>query len=305
LTFGLAVRVEAILAEAAAMFAGAGVAEPRRRARQLVAAALEVTPAELLMRSHQALAADQVARVRAFAARVARGEPLSRVVGQREFWGLDLALSAQTLDPRPDSETVVAAALDRLRDRLARRRLLDLGTGTGCLLLALLSELPAAFGVGVDSREGAVVTARSNARSLGLALRACFLVGDWGGAVGGQFDAVVANPPYIATSALAGLPPEVVNFDPRSALDGGEDGLSCYRRIAQQLAALLAPGGIFVGEVGAGQAAHAASILRAHGLRIEAIERDLTGIERCIVARRTADAAEAGQKNLGMCRRPV
>jgi release factor glutamine methyltransferase len=281
--------VEIILAKATAMFAAAGSGEPRRKARQLVAAALEVTPTELLLRSQNVLAIGQAERVIAQAERVAQGEPLSRAVSRREFWGLDFALSRQTLDPRPDSETVVAAALARLGDPLARRRLLDLGTGTGCLVLALLSEMPAAFGIGVDSSDGAVATARANAQSLGFAARACFLVGDWGNAIDGQFDAVVANPPYIPTSALAGLPPEVANFDPRSALDGGEDGLACYRRIAEQLAVLLAPRGIFVGEVGAGQAADAASILRAQGLCIEAIERDLAGVERCIVARRAID----------------
>jgi release factor glutamine methyltransferase len=305
LILGLQVTVAAILAEAAAVFFAAGSREPRRQARQLVAAALDLAPAELLLRSQQALSLGEIERVRVLAERVAHGEPLSRAVGRREFWGLNLALSNQTLDPRADSETIVAAVLDRLCDRLAPLRLLDLGTGTGCLLLALLSELPAAFGVGVDSREGAVATARSNARLLGLAARACFLVGDWGSAIGGQFDAVVANPPYIPTFALAGLPPEVSNFDPKSALDGGEDGLFCYRRIAEQLAGLLAPAGIFVGEVGASQAADAAAILRAHGFCIAAIERDLAGIERCIVARRIAEVDQPGQKTLGMCRGPV
>jgi release factor glutamine methyltransferase len=299
----------AIVAEAAAALARAGTAEPRRRARRLVAAALDLSAAELLIRSQQPLGPSEAARVRRLVARVARGEPLSRAIGRREFWGLEFALSADTLDPRPDSETVVEAVLGRIGDRAARLRVIDLGTGTGCLLLALLSELPAAFGIGVDVCEGAVSTAWQNARALGLAERACFFVGDWGSAVGGQFDVAVANPPYIPTATLARLPPEVAEYDPRCALDGGADGLVGYRRIAAELPALLSPRAIFVGEVGVGQAAAVAGLLRAGGLYPEGFECDLAGIERCVVARANAggvaEASASRQKNLGMYRGPV
>jgi release factor glutamine methyltransferase len=306
---GVTETLEAIVAEAAAVLARAGRVEPRRRARQLVAASLDLPPAKLLMHSEQTLGPGEAARVRRLIERVARGEPFSRVIGRREFWSLDFALSAETLDPRPDSETVVEAVLARVSDCAAGLRVLDLGTGTGCLLLALLSELPAAFGIGIDVCERAVATAWQNAQTLGLARRACFFVGDWGSAVGGQFDVVVANPPYIPTATLPNLPAEVREYDPWRALDGGEDGLASYHRIADQLPALLAPRGLFVGEVGAGQAAAAAALLRAGGLALDTFECDFAGIERCVVARQikegVSETAAAGQKNLGMCRRPV
>ena len=175
--------------------------------------------------------------------------------------------------------------LARLAERTARLDLLDLGTGTGCLLLALLSEFPAAFGIGVDVSAGAAATARGNAAALGLAGRARFLVGEWGAALSARFTAIVANPPYIATPALAALPLEVRRHDPPRALDGGADGLDAYRRIAAGLPALLMPGGLFATEIGAGQAVAVAAILQARGLVIAGIERDLAGIERCVVAR--------------------
>ncbi len=214
-----------------------------------------------------------------------RGEPLSRVLGRREFWGLDFALSNETFDPRPESETIIEAVLARVCDQLSPFRFLDLGTGTGCLLLALLSEFPAATGFGVDLSEAAAATARRNAETLGLAGRACFFVGDWSGALAQRFDVIVANPPYIATAALAELPDEVSGYDPRRALEGGEDGLAAYRSIAAHLPGLLAPSAMFVAEVGAGQAAAVAAILKDCGLTLEAIDRDLAGIERCVVAR--------------------
>jgi release factor glutamine methyltransferase len=278
----------AIVAEAAAVLARAGSTEPRRCARRLVAAALALSPAELLMRSEQAVDGEAAIRLRRLVERVARGEPVSRAIGCREFWGLDFSLSADTLDPRPDSETVVEAVLARFRDRAKPLRVLDLGTGAGCLLLSLLSELPAAFGLGIDISEDAVATARQNAHALGLAGRAYFFVGDWGKAVGAEFDVVVANPPYIPAAALADLPVEVREYDPWRALDGGEDGLGSYRPIAEQLPALLAPGGIFAGEVGAGQAVAAAAVLEAAGVCLETFEHDLAGIDRCVVARKIA-----------------
>jgi release factor glutamine methyltransferase len=304
----MADTVEAVVAEAAAVLARAGRTEPRRCARRLVAAILDLPPAELLMRSGQAISREAAVRVRRLVERVARGEPVSRAIGRREFWGLDFALSADTLDPRPDSETILEAVLARLGDRAGQLRVLDLGTGAGCLLLALLSELPAAFGLGIDISEGAVATARRNAHALGLAGRACFFVGDWGSAVGEEFDVIVANPPYIPSAALADLPVEVREYDPWRALDGGEDGLDSYGKIAEQLPALLAPGGIFAGEVGAGQAAGAAAVLEARDIYLETFERDLAGIERCVLARKVAGAVAqaygAGQKILGMYCRP-
>ncbi len=274
------------LAETAAALAAAGCEEPRRRARWVVAAALRMSATEVFARPERILSAAEQARIAAIRERVAKREPLGRVLGHREFWGLDFALSPDTLEPRPESETIIEAVTARLADRRAPYRFLDLGTGTGCLLLGLLSEYPKASGVGVDLAPGAAATARLNAAALGLHGRAAFVAGDWGRALMGGFDAAVANPPYIATPAIMGLMPEVREHDPRLALDGGEDGLAAYRAIAADLSRLLVPGGLFAGEIGTGQEAPVAAIVAAGGLAVETIVPDLAGIPRCLVARR-------------------
>lgn len=276
-------RLETVLADAAAVLSDAGFGEPRRRARRLIACILDLSATELLARPERRIDGREAERISILLRRMLDHEPLSRIIGRREFWGLDFALSADTLDPRPESETVVEAVLRRV-DRGAPLRLLDLGTGTGCLLLSLLAELPAATGIGIDIATGAVATARQNAASLGLTGRACFLVGDWATALSERFAAIVANPPYIASAALPCLPREVSGYDPRRALDGGADGLAAYRAIAADLPQLLMPEGIFAAEVGAGQADRVAAILTAEGLRIDATERDLADIERCVIA---------------------
>ena len=291
-----------LLGEAACKLSQAGFAEPRRAARRLVASSLDLTPAEVLGHSEQALDEQQTGRVRLALQRMAEREPLSRFLGRREFWGLEFALSADTLDPRPETETVVEAVLRRVLNRDAPLRFLDLGTGTGCILLALLSEFPAATGFGVDIALGAVMTALGNAATLGLGERAHFLVGDWGTAISGRFDVIASNPPYIGGAALADLPPEVALYDPRLALDGGADGLDAYRSLVFELLRLLRPGGVFTCEVGSGQAPAVAAILRARGLAVDGCERDLAGIARCVVARAPARAA---QKVVGMRRLPV
>ena len=202
-------------------------------------------------------------------------------------------MSPDTFDPRPESETIVEAVLKALPARDGPLRLLDLGTGSGCLLLALLSELPHAIGVGIDLVPAAVRTARENGRMLGLSDRTVFAVGDWGAAVRGRFDAVVANPPYIAAAALAELPREVAAYDPPRALDGGADGLEAYRAIAADLPRLLARRGIFAAEIGQGQAVAVAEILRSNGIVGRAVVPDLAGILRCVLAYRAADAPAA------------
>jgi release factor glutamine methyltransferase len=217
--------------------------------------------------------------------RMAAHEPLSRIIGRREFWGLEFVLSPDTLDPRPDSETIVEAVLSRLPDRTRRHRFLDLGTGCGCLLLALLSEFPRATGVGIDVAAGAVRAARDNARRLGFGERTHFAVGDWAAAITERFDVIIANPPYIPTEAIPALMPEVRDYDPRRALDGGTDGLAAYRGIAADLPRLLLPGGLFAAEIGAGQADSVAAILQQNGLAIEGFAADLGGVVRCVVAR--------------------
>ncbi len=220
----------------------------------MISGALAIPPPDLFGHPDRAVNEQQISRVRALLRRMVAGEPLSRLFERREFWGLEFSLSADTLDPRPDTETVIEAVLRRAPDRDAPLRLLDLGTGTGCLLLALLAEFSAASGVGIDIAEGAVRTAARNAVDLGLADRARFFVGDWATAVSGRFDAVLVNPPYIASEALALLPREVARHDPWRALDGGEDGLQSHRAIAEAAPRLLSPDGILATEIGAGQA---------------------------------------------------
>jgi len=228
------------------------------------------------------------ARFAAMLARAAAHEPLSRIEGRREFWGLEFLLSADTLDPRPESETVVEAVLARLPQRRRAYRFLDLGTGSGCLLLALLSEYRNSVGLGVDIAFGAAATARINARRLGFAGRAQFAVADWAAAVKGPFDVVVANPPYIASGCIPGLPAGVRDFDPRLALDGGADGLAAYRGIAADLRRLLMPGGLFATEIGSTQGETVARLLRDAGLVVDQIIPDLAGFDRCVVARAAA-----------------
>lgn len=278
--------VGAAVAEAAAALAAAGLEEPRRQARRLVAAALGIEAGEAFAHPERRLTAAERGRVAAVLARAVAHEPLSRIVGRREFWGLEFRLSPETLDPRPETETVVEAVLARLADRFGPYRFLDLGTGSGCLLLALLSEYRNAFGLGVDVSPGAAGAARDNARALGLAGRAAFAVADWATALAGRFDAIVANPPYIPSGEIAGLPREVRGHDPIRALDGGDDGLAAYRAIAVELPRLLAPQGLFAAELGAGQDRAVGQILTAAGLAVDGFAPDLAGWRRCIVAHR-------------------
>ncbi len=244
----------------------AGVDGPMRDARLLAAHALCVDRIALHVDRDRRLSTCEQDALNRLGRRRAAGEPVSRIVGLREFWSLEFELSPATLDPRPDSETIVQAALDRMPERDRPLSILDLGTGSGCLLIALLSERRRSWGVGVDISRDAVATARRNAIRHGVADRAAFLVGDWGQALAGGFDLVVANPPYIARSEVDTLDPEVAQFDPRRALVGGADGLDAYRALAPDLASLLAAGGLAVLEVGAGQAPAVASILADAGL---------------------------------------
>lgn len=291
---GVQETIRSTLDAVAKVLEAAGFDEPHRRARSLVAAALGLTQTDIFAHPERPITADDDERIAVFLTRVIEHEPLSRIVGVREFWGLEFSLSPDTLDPRPESETIVETALARLPDRARACRILDLGTGSGCLLLALLSELPAAAGIGIDIAPGAVVAAQGNAARLGLAARVDFTVGDWTAPLAKKFDLVVANPPYIAAADIGGLPPEVRNFDPHRALDGGADGLGPYRAIAAQLPRQLVSGGVFIGEVGMGQAGQVAAMLAAAGLVIEEIVPDLAGIPRCVVARRAG-----GEKMVG------
>lgn len=285
--------IGAILAETATRLAAAGIDEARREARLLVALALDADPSVVLGYPERSLGERTRWRLDHLVLRRARREPISRLRGRREFWSLDFALSPETLDPRPDSETLIETALDLRDDRDAPLRIVDFGTGSGCLLLALLSELPRASGLGVDIAPGAVDTARRNAAALGLADRARFIVGSWDAAVAGVADVILANPPYIPTQQIAALAPEVARFEPAAALDGGLDGLAAYRALMRGAARLLAPDGVALFEVGEGQAAAVAGLARAAGLSVRTVRRDLAGIERCVACTPTGLAGSA------------
>lgn len=273
-----------LLDEAASALAAAGIDAPGREARLLLLHVLGRPPGRLLDRAERVSDAGYGALV---ARRCAR-EPMALILGRQGFWTLDLAVSRDTLIPRADSETLVEAALAALPDRAARHRVLDLGTGTGCLLLAVLSEFPDAWGVGVDLAPCAAALAAGNARANGLAGRAAFLAGDWGDALVGRFDLVLSNPPYIRRAAIGRLMPEVAVHEPARALDGGIDGLDAYRAIVAALPALLLPGGVAVLELGQGQADAVTGLAATAGLRVVAERADLGGVARALVLR--ADA---------------
>lgn len=277
--------VGSILAAAAARLEAAGVDAARLDARLLLAAALGETVERVVAWPERRLDSHEAEVFSTLIERRAAREPLSQILGRREFWSLDFITTRDTLTPRPDSEAIIEAALRLFPDRTARLRILDLGTGTGCLLLALLSEFSGATGVATDLSPAAAAVAAQNAALHGLTDRASVLVGEWDDAVTGAFDLVVANPPYIATAELERLDPEVAAFEPRIALDGGFDGLAVYRVLAPRFARRLAPAGFAVLEVGAGQATGVEKICVESGLTVHGRQLDLAGRERCVLIR--------------------
>jgi release factor glutamine methyltransferase len=295
--------VSELLTAATARLAAAGVPEPRRDAELLLAHVMGVDRWHLRLHGAADVPADAAAHFQALIDGRAARRPVSRLLGHREFWSLDFAIDDGVLDPRPDSETLVEAALGVVDDRAAPLTILDLGVGSGCLLLALLHELPAATGLGIDRSEAAIHTARANAAQLDLADRARFAVADWAAPLAaGRFDLVVTNPPYIPHGEIAGLAPEVAGGDPIAALNGGHDGLDAYRALAPQFARLLAPGGHVVLEHGAGQADAVAMVLGEAGLDIAAQRHDLAGRQRCLMATVPDRAAIVVKNALGMRR---
>lgn len=225
---------------------------------------------------------------RAFSEMIARRckrEPLSRILGEREFWSMNFLTSPAVLDPRPDSETLIEALLERMTDRNRPYRIVDFGTGSACLLLALLCELPKAEGLGIDLSPEALSIARKNARQLGFAERAQFQKGNWGEGLKGPFDILISNPPYIGRQEK--LSPEVAYYDPPLALYGGEDGLACYRELIPYLFSLARPKGWIALEIGQGQKVAVEAIAQYHGLHLVEARRDLAGIERCLLFQRS------------------
>ena len=259
-------------------------------ARLLAGAALGLDLTAMVAAAARPLAAAEAARLEDMARRRLAGEPVARILGRKEFWGLPLQLSAATLVPRPDTETVVELALEMLRatgEPERRWRIADIGTGSGAILLALLSEWPEATGVGTDLSASALQTARSNAVRLRLAARAAFVACDLAAALSGPFDLVVSNPPYVRSADIASLAIEVRAHDPHRALDGGADGLDAYRALIPQAPRLLAPGGVLVVEVGHGQSHYVEQLMKAAGLmRENAPKADLAGIPRAVAGRK-------------------
>lgn len=276
----------------AAQFRADGIESPELDARLLIGAAVNLDHTGLATQGLRRITDEEANIIARFAERRRAHEPVSRILGRKEFWGLDFAVSNATLVPRPDTETVIEAALECLRSGSYVEKeqcIADIGTGTGAILLALLSELPDARGIGTDISADALAVAESNARDLGLAGRTTFVRCDYAAGLTGSFDLIVSNPPYIRSGDIANLESDVRDYDPRLALDGGPDGLGAYRAIAPQAAALLAENGVLVLEVGAGQSADVSAILRAAGLTVtDPPRRDLGGHQRAVIGRKTA-----------------
>ena len=260
----------------------AGIESPELDARLLLGEVLQLDLTGLIAAAARTLNADEAMRLESFIQRRLAGEPVARILGHKEFWGLPLALSPATLVPRPDTETIVEAALDlmkqdgRSNDAL---RIADIGTGSGAILLALLSELPNAQGIGTDINSEALRTAARNAAALGLSERARFIECNYADALHGPLDLIVSNPPYIPSAEIATLSVEVREHDPLLALDGGADGLGPYRLFASALPPLLAPGGVIVFEIGAGQGPDVVALMTARATEmvpVEGIDTDPT-----------------------------
>ncbi len=272
----------------AARFRSAGIDSAELDARILAGAVLGLGLTGVIAAAARILTAVEAARLEEYARRRMAGEPVARIIGIKEFWGLPLRLSAATLVPRPDTETLVEAALEILRAKSKGGRPLriaDLGTGSGAILLALLSELPNAFGVGTDISVAALQTARGNAADLGYAARAAFVACGYAAALSGRFDLMVSNPPYIRSADIGTLGIEVRDHDPHRALDGGADGLDAYRLIVPEAVRLLTPGGALIVEVGHGQSREVGELISAAGLTPEAPKTDLAGIGRTVTGR--------------------
>ena len=278
--------------ELTAHLARAGIEGAGGDVRRLAAAALGVSGAAVLMGPDRVLTTAELQLLRAFVERRRQHEPVSRILGERDFYGRTFAISPATLDPRPDSETVIAAALEIAREEgwMSRPiRILDVGTGSGCLLLTLLCELPQATGLGTDISAAALDTASLNAGRLGLGRRVTWLRADALESIAGPFHMLVANPPYVRTAEIPGLEPEVRDFDPTQALDGGPDGLAMYRRLMPRIADVTPCGGWVVLETGHDQAADVAALLASKEAGMDVarirIHHDVAGRRRCVAAR--------------------
>lgn len=282
--------VETIRRAVAARFRSSGIDSAELDARMLVGAVLDLDLTGIITAAGRQITENESHRLEVFARRRLAGEPVARILGHKEFWGLPLNLSPATLVPRPDTETVVEMALQILRAEARANqplRIADLGTGSGAILLALLSELPRANGVGTDVSAEALQTASGNAARLGLSDRATFIACDYASGLAGAFDLIVSNPPYIRSADINALAVEVRDHDPHTALDGGADGLDAYRALIPQAAQSLAPGAALVVEAGEGQSSDIEALMTAAGLTTAGPPRaDLAGIRRTVAGRK-------------------
>ncbi len=278
------VTLGAAYRDATRRLAESGIETARLDARILVSFALGGPPTLVLTEPDRSLSGPESARLASLVDRRESREPLAHIIEAKEFWSLPFRVGPDTLIPRPDSETLIEAVLKHFPDRGKSYAILDFGTGSGCLLLSLLSEYGQALGTGVDISDKALNVAKANGELLGLSDRASFVRSDWGDEnLQGRYDIIVSNPPYIPDANIEGLAPEVAAFEPRLALSGGEDGLMCYRALAPRLSSRLAKGGLAFLEIGEGMGGDVSSILREHGLKtLESIE-DLSGLVRCMV----------------------
>lgn len=282
-------RAQAALVEASRRLTAAGIEGAALDARRLLAHAMGEPPERLTLRLQDDLSAAEAAAFEAaITARAAR-QPVAQITGKRLFWGREFRVTRDTLDPRPETETLVAAALEE-----PFAKVLDLGTGTGCILLSLLKQISFAAGLGTDVSPAALDVARANAAALGLGARARFLQADWFAGVGGYFDLITSNPPYIAADEMAGLAPEVREWEPLGALTPGGDGLDAYRAIARGAPARLMPAGRLMVEIGPTQGAAVAALFAAAGLERIEIRRDMDGRDRVVIARKAMNDAGEG-----------
>ena len=250
-------------------------------AREFIKYVIDIADIDIIIRSDQPVYSEKVKQLREGLQRRLQGEPVSRIFGEREFWSLPFKVTPDVLDPRPDTETIVDAAIRHFIGN-PPEQVLDLGTGSGCLIVSLMTEWPLSHGHAVDISGKALLVASENARTHGVDDRITFVTSDWGESVNGYFDLIVSNPPYISNREIANLPPEVKNYDPILALEGGEDGLDCYRKIILAVKKLLKLNGICLLEVGYDQAEKVSRLVEDSGLFVRGVHPDMAGIPRVV-----------------------